>query len=100
MNKPNKYQSPINSLPVILAICLAYLCFWNWSVFYFVFSNGELMFGIDKPLRIMRTVLADDVIMIRTIPFNNGQTIESKGSVYLDFDVSSSEINAIVDGVN
>ncbi len=50
MNKLNKYQSPINSLPAILAVCLAYLCFWNWSVFHFVFSNGELM-GPDDFLR-------------------------------------------------
>jgi hypothetical protein len=64
------------------------------------FSNGELLFGIDSPIRIMSTVLKDDLIMIRTIPFNNGQMIESRGSVYMEFDVATSEINAIVDGGN
>ena len=63
-------------------------------------SNGELLFGIDTPIRIMSTVLKDDLIMIRTIPFNNGQMIESRGSVYMEFDVATSEINAIVDGGN
>ena len=45
-----KNYSPLNSLPVILAICLAYLCFWNWSAFHYVYSNGELM-GPDDFLR-------------------------------------------------
>ena len=62
--------------------------------------TGELMFGIDRPLRIMDTVLKDDIIMIRTVPYNNGQLIESKGSVYMEFDVATSEINALVDGTN
>ena len=43
-------RSPLNSLPVILTLCLAYLCFWNWSVFHYVYSNGELM-GPDDFLR-------------------------------------------------
>ena len=43
-------RSSLNSLPVILTLCLAYLCFWNWSVFHYVYSNGELM-GPDDFLR-------------------------------------------------
>jgi len=63
------------------------------------FTTGELLFGINKPINITGTVMADNLIMIRSIPFNNGQMIESKGSVYLDFDVATSSIAAVVDGV-
>ena len=45
----SKY-STLNSLPVILLACFAYLCFWNWSEFSFVYANGELV-GPDDFLR-------------------------------------------------
>ena len=50
MNRPEKSQPLINSLPVVLTICFAYLCFWNGSAFHFVYANGELM-GPDDFLR-------------------------------------------------
>lgn len=39
-----------NRLPVILAACFVYLCFWNWSDFSYVYSSGELG-GPDDFLR-------------------------------------------------
>lgn len=50
MNTSAKTQSSLNSLPLIMAVCFAYLCFWNWSAFHYVYSNGELM-GPDDFLR-------------------------------------------------
>ena len=46
-----KHQySTLNSLPVILLACFVYLCFWNWSKFSYVYTNGELV-GPDDFLR-------------------------------------------------
>lgn len=50
MNRIEKQPSLLSSLPVILSLCLVYLCFWNWSEFQYVYSLGELG-GPDDFLR-------------------------------------------------
>ncbi len=42
--------SVFSKLPVILVLALAYLCFWNWSEFYYVYTYGEFR-GPDDFLR-------------------------------------------------
>ena len=60
--------------------------------------TGEIMIGVDNPITISQTLERQDLIKFRTKPHNNGQLIEAKRSVYLDFDVSQSEIAATIDG--
>jgi hypothetical protein len=60
--------------------------------------KGEMMIGIENPITMTGTVEKQDLIKFRAKPKNNGQSIEAKKSVYLDFDISNSEISATVEG--
>ena len=59
--------------------------------------TGEVMLGVYNPLTVSETTIQDDIIEIRALPLNNGQNIKSEGTVYMELDVSKSEIGANVE---
>ena len=59
------------------------------------YEKGEVMIGYQKPIKFISTTESGSIVQIRAYP--RGQDVEAKLSVYLDFDVSESEIDAVVD---
>ena len=59
--------------------------------------TGEIMLGVYNPITITGTVVEDDIIEIRALPLNNGQNIKSEGTVYMELDISKSEIGATIE---
>ena len=59
------------------------------------YTNGEVMLGYTTPIIFVNTVELNNLIKIRANPF--AQDIVAKKSVYLDLDVDSSRIDAVID---
>ncbi len=59
------------------------------------YKKGEIMLGYTTPIVFASTENINSGISIRSIPF--GQDIVSKQSVYLDLDIATSQIDAVVD---
>lgn len=87
--------------------------FYKLRLFYFDNSNqkiitnedfgnvdiikGELKFGYDTPVNVIDTIEPNSIIEIRAIP--SEQDIIARRSVYLQLDISKSNINAVSDSV-
>ena len=59
------------------------------------YVNGEVMLGYVTPVTFINTVELNNLIKIRATPF--GQDVVAKKTVYLDLDIESSRIDAIID---
>ena len=59
------------------------------------YAKGEIQLGYTVPITFASTVLPADEIQIRALPL--GQDVVAKKSVFLDLDVDSSKITAVVD---
>lgn len=59
------------------------------------YVKGEIKLAYDTPVTIVNTTVANDVVEVRAIPFN--QDIIVKNSVYINLDVSKSDIVSLVD---
>lgn len=59
------------------------------------YVNGEVMLGYVTPVTFVSTVELNNLIKIRATPF--GQDVVAKKTVYLDLDIESSRIDAIID---
>ena len=59
------------------------------------YEKGEVMIGQDRPVTIIATSISDVIVEVRAIPREQG--VVAKQKVYMDFDVSKSTIDAIVD---
>ena len=59
------------------------------------YDKGEVMIGYQKPIKFISTTESGSIVQIRSYP--RAQDVEAKLSVYLDFDVSESQIDAVVD---
>ena len=59
------------------------------------YTNGEIQIGYINPVTFFSTTEPNNVIKIRSLPF--GQDVVAKKTVYLDLDVDSSSINAVID---
>ena len=57
------------------------------------YEKGEVLIGYQKPIKIYDTELSDYMLQIRAIP--RDVDITAKQFIYLNFDVSSSIINAV-----
>ena len=53
------------------------------------------MIGFTNPVKFASTIVGDNQVQVRCKPFY--QDVEAKQTVYIDFDVANSSINAIVD---
>ena len=59
------------------------------------YTIGEVMLGYTNPITFLNTVVSNNRIQIRALPF--GQDVIAKKSVFLDLDIDSSRIDALVD---
>jgi hypothetical protein len=59
------------------------------------YVNGEVLLGYINPVTFINTVELNDLIKIRGMPFS--QDVVAKKTVYLDLDIESSRIDAIID---
>jgi hypothetical protein len=59
------------------------------------YEKGEIKIGYQKPIKFVSTSESNSVVKIRAFP--REQDIEAKLSIYLDFDVAESDIQAVVD---
>lgn len=59
------------------------------------YTKGEVKLGYSTPITIVNTTVENDVIEIRAIPYN--QDVIANKTVYADFDISKSDIVAVVD---
>ena len=59
------------------------------------YEIGEIELGYTTPITFISTVELNNLIKIRATPF--GQDVVAKKSVYLDLDIDSSRIDAIID---
>ena len=59
------------------------------------YTKGEVMVGFTNPVKFASTIVGDNQVQVRCKPFY--QDVEAKQTVYIDFDVANSSINAIVD---
>jgi len=59
------------------------------------YEKGEVKIGYQKPVKFVSTTESNSVVKIRALP--REQDIEAKLSIYLDFDVAESDIQAVVD---
>ena len=59
------------------------------------YVNGEVMLGYVTPVTFVSTVELNNLIKIRATPF--GQDVVAKKTVYLDLDIESSRIDAVID---
>lgn len=59
------------------------------------YENGEVKLGYVTPITFANTTQPNSIIQIRAKPF--GQDVVAKKTVYLDLDVDSSTIDAIID---
>ena len=59
------------------------------------YANGEVMLGYVTPVTFVNTIELNDLIKIRATPF--GQDVVAKKTVYLDLDIESSRIDAVID---
>jgi len=59
------------------------------------YLKGEILLGYSSPVTIVNTTVSADVVEVRAIPEN--QDIIAKQTIYLDLDVSKSDIVSIVD---
>ena len=59
------------------------------------YTKGEVMIGFTNPIKFASTVVDSNQVEVRAKPYY--QDIEAKQTVYLDFDVAKSSINAAVD---
>ena len=56
---------------------------------------GEVMLGYTTPITFSNTVELNNLIKIRALPL--GQDVVAKKTVYLDLDIDSSRIDALID---
>ena len=59
------------------------------------YEKGEVKIGYQKPIKFVSTTEENSVVKIRALP--KEQDIEAKLSIFLDFDVAESDIQAVVD---
>ena len=59
------------------------------------YTKGEVMGCFQNPVKFASMVVANNQLQVRAKPLN--QDVVAKQTVYIDFDVASSSISAVVD---